>query len=227
LARRNCTRLFARAVSEPLAGAVCAGFRDTALLVRPDKPLRDGADTAGRQTTDDGDDLIRINPRKTRFIMVQKQGLPERIRWKSLFLVQTGTTVALGPEPRRFGRRICVFHEEKNAAILRERLASIELPVEVFTPVKAYSVAAGAFLEFLIFLESVTKSEPGAVTIAALVAIFGKALPYLPPGLFFTIASVQTKKSRQRRVAGFLLMTAGVILNIAVVFFLVRKIGFS
>ena len=182
---------------------------------------------------------FEIAAKKTRFFMLQKTGDLEAIAWKNLFLLQSGVTLAYYAHPRRQGRGLCLFHEELNETELAARISRIDPPSRLPDPVKNFSIAVGAFLEFCIFLESLNYDGMTSVSISALVAIFGKALPYCPPGLFFTMAAhlsgsrnvgserAGSKKSRQRRVVGFLLITAGILLNIAVIFFVIRKVGFS
>jgi len=180
-----------------------------------------------------------IIAKKTLFFMIQKTGDIEKIAWKNLFLLQSGVTLAYYAHPRRQGRSLCLFHEELNETELTARISRLDPPSKLPDPVKNFSIAIGAFLEFCVFLDSLQYDGMTSVSISALVAIFGKALPYCPPGLFFTMAahfsgsrhiwsdgSVQ-KKSRQPGVVGFLLITAGILLNIAVIFFVIRKVGFS
>jgi hypothetical protein len=198
-----------------------------------------------------GKDLLTIKPKnpaidqyviaakKTRFFMLQKTGDLEAIKWKNLFLIQSGVTLAYYASPRRKGRGVCLFHEELNETELAARISRIDPPTRLPDPIKNFSIAIGAFLEFCIFLDSLQYDGMTSVSISALVAIFGKALPYCPPGLFFTMAAHLggnrkgesdgggQKKSRQRRVVGFLLITAGILLNIAVIFFVIRKVGFG
>jgi len=182
---------------------------------------------------------IEIAAKKTQFFMLQKTGDLEKIEWKNLFLLQNGVTLAYYANPRRKGRGLCLFHEELNETELAARISRLDPPAKLPDPVKNFSIAIGAFLEFCVFLDSLQYDGMTSVSISALVAIFGKALPYCPPGLFFTMAAhlsgnrhvesdgAGLKKSRQRRVVGFLLITAGILLNIAVIFFVIRKVGFS
>ena len=182
---------------------------------------------------------MKITLQKTHFFMLQKTGDLEEILWKNMFMIRRGVTLAYYAPLRRQGRGLCVFHEELSETELAARVSLLVLPGRLPEPVKNYSIAIGAFLEFCVFLDSLQYDGMTSVSISALVAIFGKALPYCPPGLFFTMAAhlsgtkhagddkEEAKKSRQRWVVGFLLITAGILLNIAVIFFVIRKVGFS
>jgi hypothetical protein len=172
---------------------------------------------------------MEITSKKTLFFMLQKTGDLEEIPWKNMFLLQSGVTLAYYANPRGKGRGLCLFHEELGETELSARISRLVPPARLPDPVKNFSIAIGAFLEFCILLDSLRYDGMTYVSISALVAIFGKALPYCPPGLFFTMAAhlSEAKKSRQRGVVGFLLITAGILLNIAVIFFVIQKVGFS
>lgn len=177
-----------------------------------------------------------IDPRETRFFIVDRFGMPEKLDWKTVRLIQRGTPLVLLKGKNRLKRDSCVFHEEKDAEALSaaaELLAERGgLRVETKTgAVKTYSVAIGIFLELLLFLESIRHPDMDLVTIAALVGVFAKTLPYLPPGLFLTILGA--KKNRQhgamglRGAAGFLMIAIGTLLNLGVVFLAIMRIGFG
>lgn len=176
---------------------------------------------------------ISILPKKTKFLILRNSESPEILNWKTLHLLQAGTTLYFVSASKPYKSNICIFYEEKNSSLLVTRIRTLPLPENTTNHMKAYCVALGAFAEFLLFLEFVRTPELYIATIAALVAIFGKALPYCPPGLFFTLASLipgkkqeNQKKSRKRNATGILLISTGVILNIAVIFFIIRNIGF-
>ncbi len=216
--RSGWKRMLRRFRKEPGITGICTGFADGKLLIHPT-----GTDTASD---------IRVSPRHTLFFILRKDEESEKLDWRTVFLLQTGTTLFYIPAKKRFVRCICIFYEEKNSAALAEQLRKLTIPERIANPVKPYSVAAGAFTEFLLFLLYTRNQETGLAGMLALAAIFGIALPYLPPGLFFTLTAhlsytkkTGAKKSRQRRVAGFLLITAGTLLNIGIVFFVIRRIG--
>jgi len=177
-----------------------------------------------------------LDPRKTRFIVLSGDGCPESLGWDSIVSIDRGIQASvIAPEKWRT-RTVCVFHanpETMDMDTRRSRVAGYrERRVPVATPVKKYAVAAGAFAEFAVFFESL--SEPGFATISvlALVAACGKALPYCPPGLFLTLlahapGAAGQKKSRRRAAVDFLLVAIGVALNVAVIFFVIRQVGFT
>jgi len=186
---------------------------------------------AGLLTVRNGDtEELAIPPRKTRFLILRQNGELEELAWSAIKLVQTGISVFY-VRTGRGHRDLCLFHGEGDQAALRARIGALEVPERVRNPGKRYWVGAGAFLEFLVFLDTTRYPELNTVSIAALVAIFGKALPYCPPGLFFTLASYSitgrldgTKKNRQHGATGFLLILAGIALNVAGLFFVIRRV---
>lgn len=212
-------RLLRRFRTEQGIAGICTGFIDGKLRIHP----------AGTAASPD----LYASPRHTLFFILRKNGECEKLDWKTVFLLQTGTTLMCIPAKKRLVRGICIFYEEKNSSVLLEQLRTMTIPAEVSNPVKPFSIATGAFVEFVLFLVFTGNPESATAGMLALAAIFGIALPYLPPGLFLTLAAhpgrkkdTGAKKSRQRTVAGFLLVTAGILLNIGIVFLVIRRIGF-
>lgn len=203
--------------------ASCTAYRNETLTISPVDPEAEGTGS------------FTVSPAKTRFFMLEKNGTLERLAWKNVFLIQNGITLSWYPGKRKHSKGLCLFHEEaskKDLALRLEKLDAAETVGDKIGPVKYFSIAVGAFLEFCVFLESLSQPEYHQVSLAALVAIFGKALPYCPPGLFFTLVAqlyfntrAGTKKSRQRAAVGFLLVMSGVILNIGVIFFVISRVG--
>jgi len=217
--RYGWVRVLRRFRTEQGLTGICTGFADGKLRMQ----------SAAPNAAPD----IGILPGHTLFYILRKNGEIERLDWKTVFLLQTGTTLLFIPPKKRFVRGICIFYEEKSSTVLAGQLRNLSVPEEISNPAKPYSIAAGAFAEFLLFLAYQRHPETGSAAVAALVAIFGIALPYLPPGLVLTLAArpgskhrTGAKKSRQHRVAGFLLVTAGILLNIGIVFLVIRRIGF-
>lgn len=176
---------------------------------------------------------ILISPKATIFFMLRRNDDPEKLSWRTLFLLQNGTTVYYIQSKERFKPNICVFYEVKSKTVLIGKINSLTVPDQFSNPLKPYFIATGAFIEFILFLEFIQIPDMNIVSIAALIAIFAKALPYCPPGLFLTLAAIapgkngkKEKKSRQRKAAGFLLITASIVLNIGVIYFIIRYIGF-
>lgn len=177
-----------------------------------------------------------IDPRETRFFIFDHTGMPEKLDWKTVRLIQRGTPLVLLKGKNRLKRDSCVFHEVKDAKALSAAakllLERDGLRIEPKSGlVKTYSVAIGIFLELLLFLESIRHPDMDLVTIAALVGVFAKALPYLPPGLFLTILGAKKNRQRDatglRGVTGFLMIAIGTLLNLGVVFFAIMRIGFG
>ena len=218
-------RLIKRLSGETGIDGICADVDRNKIEIDLIQGMQSG--TPGRRS---------IDPRETRFFIIDHAGMPEKLDWKTVRLIQRGTPVVLLRGKNRFKRDSCVFHEEKNANALSAAAKQLSekggLRVEAKPGlVKTYSVAIGIFLELLLFLESIRQPDMDLVTIAALVGVFAKALPYLPPGLFLTIAGA--KKNRQpgatglRGAAGFLMVAIGTLLNLGIVFFAIMRIGFG
>ncbi|HNY21637.1 MAG TPA: hypothetical protein PKO22_05760 [Treponemataceae bacterium] len=177
-----------------------------------------------------------LTPRKTRFILLSGDGRPESLPWDAILSIDRELPASvIAPEKWRTRRAVCVFHANPETLDMETRRARIagyrERRVPVTTPVKKYAVAAGAFAEFAVFFESLREPGFATVSVLALVAACGKALPYCPPGLFLTLLAhapypERQKKSRRRAAVGFLLMAIGVALNVAVIFFVIRQVGF-
>jgi len=223
-------RLIVKLKNKPGMAATCAESRNGALLITPTDRSN------GLTGTSASGEPFAITPERNRLFVLEKEGTIEEISWKSVFLIRNGVPVVYWPGKTGLARGLCVFHEEDSQADFDSRLALLadrKTKMDpIPDPVKYFSVAVGAFLEFCLFLESIGHPEMRQASVAALVAVFGKALPYCPPGLFFTLAAQLVdhrgglKKSRRRSAVGFILVTGGVILNICAVFFAILKVVF-
>jgi hypothetical protein len=219
LAWARWKRIIYRIRTEKGIPGLCTGFRDGVLRI-----------LVKTATEDTG---IVIPPGNTLFYILRKNTEPEQIYWRTVLLLQSGTTLYYIAKSDRFSRNICVFFDEKSNAALAEQIATLGVPEHISNSLKPFSIAGGAFLEFILFLYYIKQSDMQIASIAALVGIFGKALPYCPPGLFFTLAAQiqattvsRAKKNRQNKPAGILLVATGILLNISVIFFVIRNIGF-
>lgn len=213
LLMQSWKRLIARLGTEPRIPGYCTGYLNGALLIKL---------TGTKQDSD-----ISIRPRHTVFLILRSNDEPERISWRTLSLVQSGTTVYVIKSTKPLKPNLCVFHDEKNAVLFAKRISNLALPKFIANPLKPYFIATGAFVEFMLFLQYIQLPDMGIASIAALVAIFGKALPYCPPGLVCTLfAHLIKKKRRQHTAVGVLLLTGGILLNIAVIFLIIRNISF-
>lgn len=177
---------------------------------------------------------VPVIPKKTRFFMMNETKDFSQIPWSTVFLVQTGTPVYWSEAKNRWEKNQCLFYSPSISKSIDTDLENAQAISGVKDSAKKWFVATGAFIEFLLLLESIQTNNFNGASIAAIIAIFGKALPYCPPGLFFTLGAYyiskkgeDTKKNRQRKVAGFLLASLGVAINIVVLFIIIRDIGFS
>ncbi len=222
LRRRRHSALLADIGSRAgLPGAFVAFAKDR-VLVRAGHPVK--------QT----DVPLALVPEETAFLMVSATGEAERIGWKSVSMIEAGTGVMVYLPASGHRRAICVFHEEKKPADLGKRIAGGMAFQQGADPVKPFSVATGAFLEFALLFESLQSGTPILVSVLAILAVFGKALPWCPPGLILTLLGQALagpprgeKKSRQHWAVGLSLKIAGVLLNVACILFVFRVIGFD
>lgn len=174
----------------------------------------------------DGRERLSLDSRETRFFIFDRETGPAKLPWKTVRLIQASTQLTYLAGKNRLKRGVCVFHSGNGAvtADAKQLLTKKSwIPETGPLPIKAFSVAAGIFLEFLALLDALGQDSAPFVAIAALVGIFGKALPYLPPGILFTIAGA--KKNRQRGATGFIFIALGTALNIAVLFLFILKVG--
>jgi hypothetical protein len=216
ISRFRIKRLVARIASGALRiGAIADVGVNSLSVAFPADGARDGA-------------AIEIDPRETRFYSFDPETGPVPLSWKSVRLVRLDTAVAYLSAPNGLKRCVCVLHPREIAITgASKRIAETRgwRPEEGTGAVKGFSVALGVFLEFLALIEAASNPGNELAEIAALVGVFGKALPYLPPGLILTIAAA--KKKRQRNAADFLLVAVGTALNIAVLFFVILRVGFA
>ena len=173
----------------------------------------------------------------TRLFEADSSGL-RKITWRHLLSVPKGIPVFyIPPEPfvspiKRNGaaiesRLLPVLVRRKGACILFESAGSASLDLAAppsarrDNRLKPWFIALGAFAEFALFLIFAPEREFFFAAITALAAVFGKGVPYLPPGLFFTIAgNVLAAKKSNARLAAFAIKAAGIALNV-VIFFIV------
>lgn len=220
--RRRHSALLAEIVSRAgLPGAFVAFAKDR-VLVRAGHPTK--------QT----DVPLALVPEETVFLIVSETGVAERIGWKSISMVEAGTSVMVYLPTSGHRRAFCVFHEEKRHADLQKRITGGITFQQGADPVKPFIVATGAFLEFAFLFESLQSGAPILVSVLAILAVFGKALPWCPPGLLLTLLGQalagsphDEKKSRQHWAVGFSLKIAGILLNVACILFVFRVIGFD
>lgn len=197
-------------------------------------------------------ETVSIDPALTKFLLLrcdkdQKHPSLQPLRWKNVQSIEAGERLWYAPNPGSHDADTCLILDpsaQGDVRIMLETSRPERLYIEEW---KYWPVAAGIFIEFLILMHSLYAGSLTIVTAAAVIAIFGKALPYLPPGLLFTLAAQfllqeggdegkhhrksaegsaeQAKKNRQRAAAGILLTSAGIILNLALLFFILGRIG--
>ena len=169
----------------------------------------------------------------TALFEADSEGL-RKIPWRHLLSVPKGISVFyIPPEPlvspmkgkkTAIERRVLPFFvRRKGACILLDSASSSFLadlsappPVRGDNRLKPWFVALGAFAEFALFLAFSEEKELFPVAITALAAVFGKGAPYVPPGLFLTIAgNALLSKRSNARLAALAIKAAGIALNVA------------
>ena len=157
-----------------------------------------------------------------------------KIPWRYLVSVPKGIAVFyIPPEPlvspaRRketaIEKRLLPFFVRRKGACILFDGASGAFPLGLADPppansdnrLKPWFVALGAFAELALFLAFSADRELFIAAITALAAVFGKGVPYVPPGLFFTMAgNALAAKKRGARHAVFAIKAAGIALNTA------------
>lgn len=187
--------------------------------------------------------LITVIPLETVFFVCDG-GVPRKIPWRLFLSLPRGLGVFYIPPagftspvkmrhpedrktpfrvPRLVRRRgVCVFYDASRGVAAAPPSAVENAPLEFSLPRKSenppkpFFVAAGAFVEFVFFLLFLRDGGDSAAAILSLAAVFGRAAPYCPPGLFCTLgaASLLSRKPDKKPVA-FALKTFGVAVNIA------------
>ncbi len=186
----------------------------------------------GQNLTDE-EERILLPSGKTLFFQLFHDGTLNLMSWRDITAVKKGSTVMIYLPDAGYRKAICVFHEERNGSGYQARLRKAILDRDIM--VKPFSIATGVLLEFMILLHALHDPHLTTVALFALIAIFGKALPYCPPGLLLTHvghritvrASEDKKKGRQRGTVGILIYSAGILLNIALLFFIISNTGLA
>lgn len=217
--QKNALKLLEILRTSPGIPATVQGLSEGNLVVQPD---------AGKQGSPK--ELMILRPKKTRFYGISLHGSFYPIRWRDILSFKQGGTVMVFQRDPQATKTLCIFHEERNVKAFQDRLDKA-LP-SMDNTIKPYSIATGVLIEFVIFIHALQNPEMTAVSLLALIAIFGKALPYCPPGLLLTYyghritvhAGMETKKSRQRGTVGIALYIAGIVLNIAVLIFIISSV---
>ena len=157
-----------------------------------------------------------------------------KIPWRHLLSVPKGVSAFyIPPEPlvspiRRKGtdmekRLLPFFVRKKGACILFDSkelsfsdVMDAASAAKGDARVKTWLIALGAFAEFSLFLAFLPERELFPAAIIALAAVFGKGAPYVPPGLFLTMAgNFLAAKKRAGKPAVFAVKATGVALNVA------------
>lgn len=117
-------------------------------------------------------------------------------------------------------RGACIFFDSA-AYNFSSVLDAPEKGKSLFQP---FSIAIGAFAEFCLFLEFLGEREQATAAFVALAAVFGKGAPYIPPGLFLTLAGISLASKRpSAKPAAFALKACGVAFN-AMLFFVLEAL---
>lgn len=174
-----------------------------------------------------------LTPGVTVFIAFSREGKPEEIPSRRLRRLDVGTPLYRAGGVIPGNRAVCAILEQREGVSFPS-LAAKAMTRPAFDPLRYVWAAIGVFIEFALFVAWISRADSPIPAIAALIAIFGKALPWCPPGLILTLwahnlatrsRSGDKKKDRRMRTAGQLLVALGVLANLVVVFFGIRQSG--
>lgn len=153
--------------------------------------------------------LISVSPSSMVFFLVDGK-CPKKIPWRLFLSLPRGLEAFYIPpagfkspaeikysgkhkipgSPRIVRRRgMCVLFNPSPSGSGARSLPELSVPARAESPAKPFLIASGAFIEFIFFLFFIRHGENFAAALTALAAVFGRAIPYCPPGLFFTLAS--------------------------------------
>ncbi len=178
-----------------------------------------------------GGDERRLSPARTSFMRRTEDGRLERLPANRMGLLLPGTALRAAPHPFLPRLTLCAIGypaKGSSQAVPDRAMSAAE------DPLRYMWAAVGVFLEFTLFVSWLGNTDSPLPAVAALVGIFGKALPWCPPGLFLTLrahylasrpGSGDKKKDRRRRAVGHLLVAGGVLLNLAAVFLGISRTG--
>lgn len=103
-------------------------------------------------------------------------------------------------------------------------LPEFSVPEKTECPLKPFFVATGAFLEFVLFLFFMQGGQNFAAAITALAAVFGRVVPYCPPGLFFTLASAYLlSRNPSAKFPALVIKSLGVVVNVIAFLLAIRS----
>lgn len=231
-------------------GAGTAGFcagagRDGIRFVPAGAPVAAGSAAA---------EQVSIPPGKAIIFRITDAGITE-LPGSKLRQISVHTPMILAQQVLPFRRRLAAVAETGNRLLEPDALMErLNAPGDLTDPLRYVWAAAGIFTEFLFFITWLGAYSTPLPALAAMIAIFGKALPWCPPGLFLTLAAHRLsaprrtvrrsqndrgtagnlaaiaqvegkKKDRQRRAVGLLLIAVGVVLNLAAIFLGIRQSG--
>lgn len=219
--RRRRKRLLAL-LSAGTAG-YCAGVGPEGIRFAPYAPKARGGTDAP----------VVVVPDKALFLRCAKSGVTE-LPGRKLRLLAVNTPLVLAAAARPLRRSLVAVMENGTAdRDARTMMGSLPADEAVPDPLRYAWAAAGIFVEFLFFITWLSAYSVPLPAVTAMVAIFGKALPWCPPGLFLTLFAHRLaakpgrdkKKDRRRGAVGLLLVAAGVSLNLFAIFFVIRQTG--
>ncbi|ULQ60925.1 hypothetical protein K7I13_06605 [Brucepastera parasyntrophica] len=122
--------------------------------------------------------------KKNLFLTVSEDGVLKKTDPKEFALIKLGTMGLIFPAQTKRQRGLCILFTEALKPAQLPEPENLQFSEKPDNPAKPFCVMGGAFLEFLVFLESLRHPELGFVSFTAFAAIFGKAIPYCPPGFF-------------------------------------------
>ncbi len=178
---------------------------------------------------------IQIEPGKTRFFLLDRSHILHELEWRNVQTLRSGTPLLYTEVPGWPRKAVCVIQDGRADIPFRTLISALTPAQHIPRDDTHWFTAFGIFFSALLFLRFLQLEESDFPGLAALLAIFGRLLPWFPPGLVLTLGAHwlyhltddDEKKSRRRRISGNIMEIAGILLNIAAFFFLIVKTGFS
>ncbi len=176
-----------------------------------------------------GAQTMRLDPGRTRFFLADPEKGLESVNWKSVHLIVKGTALLVFQGAKSGKKILCILPGKNGYAAQLPAKPEIFIDSRAANPVRIISSAVAVFAEFILFLHFSANPMLRNAAIAALIGIFGEVIPFSPPGLFLTMAADKFLKpgAHRNQAAAGTLFTLGVLLNVALIYFIIRLIAFG
>ena len=176
-----------------------------------------------------GQEIITILPSGTRFYIWDHQRALIRVRWSVVHRMTRDALILYARDSSEREKPVVILPGPDGEPARLPKDGKLYTESTEANPVVPYAVAVTIFAEFALLLRFTADPALRPAAIAALLGIIGKALPWCPPGLILTHAAKKhNAKKKNRYTAGTgLVYTAGVLLNVAVIYLIIHITAFG